>query len=91
MQSSREASDGSNLEGVDISVHCDIHIFSWLMDWGKLPLEVICIISLYAKYFHAEQASTLSRKLSFNLDFGFILEGRSVLDLKLVYTNKEKQ
>ena len=36
----RDASNGSNLDGVDISVHCDIQIFSWLIDWVKQGDEV---------------------------------------------------
>ena len=31
----REITDGQHLDDVDISVHCDIMIFDWLMCWVK--------------------------------------------------------
>ena len=31
----RDITAGQSLEDVDISVHCDIKIFEWLMDWIK--------------------------------------------------------
>ena len=31
----REITDGQHLDDVDISVHCDIKIFDWLMCWVK--------------------------------------------------------
>ena len=31
----RDITSGQNLEDVDISVHCDITIFEWLMNWIK--------------------------------------------------------
>lgn len=31
----RDITSGQNLEDVDISVHCDITIFEWLMKWIK--------------------------------------------------------
>ena len=31
----RDITSGQNLEDVDISVHCDITIFEWLMTWIK--------------------------------------------------------
>ena len=31
----REVTNGQELEEVDISVHCDIKIFDWLMCWIK--------------------------------------------------------
>lgn len=35
---------GQSLEDVDISVHCDVTIFEWLMDWLKAQSkdETIC-------------------------------------------------
>ena len=33
--SSRDITSGQSLEDVDISVHCDVTIFEWLMDWLK--------------------------------------------------------
>ena len=35
MEYFREITDGQHLEDVDISVHCDIKIFDWLMCWIK--------------------------------------------------------
>lgn len=29
----RDITSGQSLEDVDISVHCDVTIFEWLMDW----------------------------------------------------------
>ena len=31
----RDITSGQSLEDVDISVHCDVTIFEWLMDWLK--------------------------------------------------------
>ena len=31
----KEITDGQHLDDVDISVHCDIKIFDWLMCWVK--------------------------------------------------------
>ena len=46
----REAALNDALEGVDISVHCDVSIFAWLMDYirseenvGKLGFLLFCI------------------------------------------------
>ena len=31
----RDITSGQSLEDVDISVHCDVTIFEWLMEWLK--------------------------------------------------------
>lgn len=37
---SREASLSDSLDGVDISVHCDIKIFGWLMHYVSTEKKV---------------------------------------------------
>ena len=43
---SRDVSLNSGLEEVDISVHCNISIFAWIMDWTKQKVLLFKIISI---------------------------------------------
>lgn len=36
----RDITSGQSLEDVDISVHCDVTIFEWLMDWLKAQAKL---------------------------------------------------
>jgi hypothetical protein len=35
----RDITTGQSLEDVDISVHCDVTIFEWLMAWLRLVIK----------------------------------------------------
>ena len=53
----RDITSGQSLEDVDISVHCDVTIFEWLMDWlkaqakDKYAQEAIDIVKAEGKDF----------------------------------------
>jgi DNA recombination-dependent growth factor C len=40
----RDITSGQSLEDVDISVHCDVTIFEWLMEWVKRQNKDVNII-----------------------------------------------
>ena len=50
----REASLSDSLEGVDISVHCDIKIFGWLMQYVSTEkIVIICKIKTFQPHYFA--------------------------------------
>ena len=69
--SSRDITSGQSLEDVDISVHCDVTIFEWLMDWLKAQAkdksapEAIDIVEAEGK-----ESSIISS--SSDLPYGFV-------------------